>query len=52
MLIGLVVVIALLLLVIATQTRPKGMPLVRPGFLWALGATALVGLLLLAMAYS
>jgi tryptophan-rich sensory protein len=49
MIIALLVIIALLLLVIASQTRPKGTPLIRPGFLWALAATLTIGLVLLAV---
>ena len=49
MVIALLVIIVLLLLVIASQTRPKGTPIIRPGFLWAFGATLLIGLLLLAI---
>jgi hypothetical protein len=51
MIIALLVIIALLLLVIASQTHPKGTLLIRPGFLWALGATLPVGLLLLAVSF-
>ena len=29
------------------MTRPKGAPLIRPGFLWAFGATLLVGVVAL-----
>jgi hypothetical protein len=51
MIIALLVIIALLLLVIASQTRSKDTPLIRPGFLWVFGATVLVGLLLLAISF-
>jgi hypothetical protein len=49
MIIALLVIIALLLLVISSQTRPKGTPLIRPGFLWALLAMLTIGLVLLAV---
>ena len=46
MIIALLVLIALGVVFIAMQTRREGTPLIRPGFLWALAAVVIVGILL------
>jgi hypothetical protein len=49
MIIALLVVIALGVVFIAMQTRREGTPAIRPGFLWALAAVVIVGILLVAL---
>jgi hypothetical protein len=46
MIIALLAIIALGVVFIALQTRREGTPLIRPGFLWALAAVVIVGILL------
>jgi hypothetical protein len=47
----LLIIAVLALVFIAMQTRAKGTLAIRPGFLYALGATLLVGVILLALSF-
>jgi hypothetical protein len=49
MIIALLAIIALGVVFIAMQARPAGAPAVRPGFLWALVAVVIVGIVLVAI---
>jgi hypothetical protein len=49
MIIALLAIIALGVVFIAMQTRREGTPPIRPGFLWALAAVAIAGILLVVL---